>query len=120
VTTLDALTDGHPPSLIKADVEGFETEVFAGAGGTLARPELRALIVELNGSGARYGFEEEPLERRFESFGFRRYEYDPFTRDLRAAETKSTVGNTLYLRDVACVQRRLREAPSVQVFGVAL
>jgi len=93
VVTLDELTAEHPPSLIKADVEGFETEVFAGAGATLAR---------------------------LESFGFRRYGYDPFTREVRAAETKSTVGNTLYLRDIADVQKRLREAPSIRVFGVAL
>jgi FkbM family methyltransferase len=120
VTTLDALTAERPPSVVKVDVEGFETEVFGGAGATLARPELRAIIVELNGSGTRYGFDERALERRIESFGFRPYEYDPFTRSLRTIERKSTEGNSLYLRDLEQVETRVREAPAFRVFGVAL
>jgi len=120
VTTLDELAGDRIPSLIKVDVEGFETEVFAGAQATLANPTLRALIVELNGSGDRYGFDESALRRQIESFGFRPYVYEPFARRLVPMEGKSGEGNTLYLRDVAEVQGRLREAPRVRVAGVDL
>jgi hypothetical protein len=39
------------PVLMKLDVEGYEPAVLAGAAAT-----LKALIIELNGSGHRYGF----------------------------------------------------------------
>lgn len=120
VTTLDQLAEERPPALIKVDVEGFETEVFAGAERVLAQPELRAVLVELNGSGARYGFDEAALQRRIESFGFRLHSYDPLERTLRPTERKDAEGNALYLRDFAEVQDRVRRAPSVRVLGVEL
>ena len=118
VTTVDELVGDGPPLLIKVDVEGFESEVFAGAEKTLARPELRALIVELNGSGSRYGVDEAGLQRRIESFGFRPHSYDPFARLLTPIDGKSGEGNTLYLRDVGVVQERLSRARRVRVLDV--
>jgi FkbM family methyltransferase len=56
MTTLDKELAGNPPDLLKVDVEGFETEVFAGAANTLRDPKLKAIIVERNNLGARYGF----------------------------------------------------------------
>ncbi len=95
VTTLDELLGDRRPALIKVDVEGFETEVFAGGLLTLARPTLQALIVELNGSGARYGFDEAALQRQLESFGFLPCTYDPFARRLMPIEGKSGECNTI-------------------------
>ena len=45
VRTLDSVVDGASPALIKMDVEGFETEVLAGAEQTLADPGLLAIIM---------------------------------------------------------------------------
>jgi len=120
VTTLDALTGDHPPSLIKVDVEGFETEVFAGGARTLSDPALCALIVEINGSGKSYGFDDEELRRRIESFGFRSYDYEPFTRRLGPAHRKTMEGNALYVRDVGSVKNRLRSAQSFCVNDVTI
>ena len=121
VTTLDELTRDATPALMKVDVEGFETEVFAAGYETLARPELQAIIVELNGSGTRYGFDEELLQRKIESFGFCPHDYCPFARQLRPITGKSIAGgNTIYVRNVAAVQERLRTAPSLEVLGIAL
>ena len=52
VVTLDGALAGKEPSLIKIDVEGFETAVVSGGPATLARPTLRAVLMELNGSGS--------------------------------------------------------------------
>jgi FkbM family methyltransferase len=120
VATLDDLASDGAPLLVKVDVEGFETEVFAGACGILANPELRALIVELNGSGARYGFDEAALRQRIESHGFQQYTYEPFERFLERSQAAGGAGNALYLRDVPFVERRVREAPRVRVLGVDL
>jgi FkbM family methyltransferase len=40
-----------PPSLVKVDVDGAEGAVLAGAPETLARPELRSVLVELEREG---------------------------------------------------------------------
>ncbi len=122
MTTLDELTKDRPPSVIKVDVEGYETEIFRGGRGTLERPELQVLplIVELNGAGARYGFDEAALQVEIESFGFRPYDYEPFARHLTPIVGKSLIGNTIYLRDERVMQERLRAAPSIQVFNVVV
>lgn len=121
VTTLDALLGESSATMIKVDVEGYETEVFAGGAATLSRPELQALIVELNGACARYGFDEDALRRDIEASGFRPFRYEPFARRLEplTARTGDT-GNTLYLRNPDAAQERVRAARTVRVLGLEL
>jgi len=50
-STLDVLVDSKAvpvPNHIKIDVDGFEPKVVAGARKTLARPEMRSLLIETN------------------------------------------------------------------------
>lgn len=118
VTTLDTALRGRTPALIKIDVEGFETPVLEGAVETLANTSLRAVIMELNGSGARYGYDEAHILKLMLDRGFGTYAYDPFARTLTDLDGKSREsGNTLFLRDVAYVRERLRAAPAVRVNG---
>ena len=58
VESLDDVIGGLKPVLIKIDVEGFEREVVAGAQKTLSEKSLLAVIMELNGSGDRYDYDE--------------------------------------------------------------
>ncbi|MCU0833650.1 MAG: FkbM family methyltransferase [Chromatiaceae bacterium] len=121
LVTLDAALQGAMPKLIKIDVEGFETEVIAGATQTLAAGGLHALILELNGSGARYGFDEEQLRRDIHGLGFRACRYDPFERrltDLGGARPSS--GNTLFVREPEAVEPLLVAAPRYRVLGAEL
>ena len=112
VRTLDAVLAGQSPTLIKIDVEGFETEVLAGAERALADPGLLAVIMELNGSGGRYGFDEEALHRDLLGHGFATYRYRPFERKLEPLHgARSGGGNTLYVRDAARLAARVRTAP---------
>lgn len=113
VRTLDAIVGGNSqPTLIKIDVEGFETEVMAGAERTLASPNLLAVIMELNGSGNRYGFDENALHQKMIKAGFDTYCYHPFERKLESLHGAcSTGGNTLYVRDAVQLAERVQAAP---------
>ena len=116
-TTLDQVCRDRTPGLLKIDVEGFETEVIAGAENLLGRRELAAIIMELNGSGERYGYDEAKLHEVVVGFGFRVCQYDPFTRGLRHRTGSSTEGNLLYVRDFEYVAERVASAPLYRVLG---
>lgn len=91
VVTLDSALQGRTPRLIRIDVESFETEVLDGTKATLEHPALAAVLGELNGSGAPYGFDEDGLHR-----------------------------DTLYRRDADAIQATLNRAPRRAVLGAAL
>jgi hypothetical protein len=112
VRSLGAVLDGRSPPLFKMDVEGFETEVLAGAERALADPALLAVIMELNGSGVRYGCDEDALHRDLSGRGFETFRYRPFERVLEPLHGgRSGGGNTLYVRDAGWLAERVRSAP---------
>lgn len=119
VTTLDQAMVGVQPNLIKIDVEGYETSVLGGAVHTLKNPSLRAIIMELNGSGNRYGYDESKLLNLMLEAGFKTFTYDPFSRALRSLGGRNQQeGNTLFIRDEAWVRERLVHAPKFKIYGV--
>ena len=109
-TTLDQALSGQVPALIKIDVEGFETEVFAGATYTLTADGLKAMIVERSNNGARYGFDETVLHDGIRAAGFTPCRYLPFERRLELLEPNQP-GNIIYARDVQSANARLAVAP---------
>lgn len=116
IVTLDAALEGAAPFLIKIDVEGYELPALEGSRATLSNPALNAIIIELNGSGARYGFDESQILRLLIEYGFSTYRYDPLDRRLtNAAGRTEPRGNTLFLRNEALIRERLRTAPKICV-----
>ena len=121
VTTFDGLAAGGCPLLAKIAVEGYETQVLAGAGESLANPVLRGLIMELNGSGERYGQSDAAVFSAIAEAGFAPYRYEPFRRRLEPLEGPNRDGgNTLFLRDLPFVEGRVKGAAPVDVRGVAV
>jgi FkbM family methyltransferase len=117
VKTLDSLLDGRHPRIIKIDVEGWETEVIAGADRTLSIDAPLAIILELGGS--RYGFKPEKLHPQLLNYGFTTAFYKPFERKLIALEDKiNTSGNTLYVKNMDYFRERLLSAPQYRVLNL--
>jgi FkbM family methyltransferase len=119
VQRLDTALDGDMPVMLKIDVEGFETEVLEGAQETLKNKSVHAVVMELNGSGRRYGYDESLLLELMLDNDFRTYVYDPVDRNLSSLGGKNvSSGNTLFVRDEAVVRQRIRESPNVSVLGI--
>jgi FkbM family methyltransferase len=116
VQALDRVLENCSPNMIKIDVEGFETQVIKGALDTIAKPSLHSIIMELNGSGSRYGFDEGEIIKKLDDYGFSPYSYHPFMRELRPLAGKNNQsGNTLFIKDLDFVRERLANTPRVQV-----
>lgn len=113
---LDSFYPEYQPSLIKIDVEGFETEVLNGASKILANKKLKAIIIELNGSGERYGYKDSAIHNMLTKNEFKPYTYNPLNRLLQPLPTYGSF-NTIYIRDLALVEERIKQANPFSVFS---
>lgn len=117
ITTLDDAISGQHPVLMKIDVEGYEAAVVAGAPRTLADPSLLAVIMETNNSGRRYSTSSADVDATMRQLGFHPFAYDPFTRKLTESPAGSLAENSIYVRDRAAVESRLRSARKFRIAG---
>ena len=112
--TLDDALKEKCPTVIKLDVEGYETNVLIGAKNILQNPSLIAIIVELNGSGDRYGNKDIEIHNLLTSKGFNSYQYDPAKYELKSLKGRfNQISNTLYLREIDEVKRRISRKVSL-------
>ena len=114
VNKLDAIARDKPPALLKIDVEGFETEVINGGEETLRSPRLKAVIIELNGCGERYGYDDASIHQQLLNHGFQPYRYAPRSRQLHPLDTYGD-RNTIYLRDVDFVRDRVKSSRKIRI-----
>ncbi len=102
------------PILVKIDVEGFETEVINGGETIFASPLQKAIIIELNGSGDRYGYDESKIHQKLENWGYKPYSYNPIKRELTEIDSLGN-HNTIYIKDIDFVKKRIQDAPLITV-----
>jgi len=117
VTTLDEALGGKVPTVMKIDVEGFESEVIRGAEATLASPTLLGIILEVNGSGGRYGHSDNELHEMLSARGFAPRTYRPLERSLVSLSAGHNAGNVIYIRPESDIEERLRYAPPFRIPG---
>jgi hypothetical protein len=115
------MLEGESSSLLKIDVEGFETCVIGGAQAVLSNKSLHSVIMELNGSGLRYGFSEDAISNTMNDYGFSTYAYEPFSRELKPLDgMKNPCGNTLFVRNIDAVKEKVACSPKVTIGKVQL
>lgn len=114
VISLDEAFPHQSPTMIKIDVEGFETEVIKGALRTLRAEALQVVLIELFGDDNRYGLEGNfPLQQLNEA-GFHPYRYDPLSRTL-TPRSRQQGANAIFIRDIEFVSQRLQSADRVAI-----
>lgn len=121
VATLDSLLAGESPTVIKIDVEGYETAVLKGADETLRKSTLHSVIMEINGSGDKFGFDESQLFIKMSLYGFEAYTYAPMRRELiKLTPGHGNPENILFVKDAGAVGELLKNAPVFTVHGKQL
>lgn len=106
-------------TLVKIDVEGYETEVLNGMSQSLKSKKLKAIIIELMGSGERYGYDESKIHEKLISLGFVPYAYKPFERNLIKLNSYAD-GNTIYIKDFNFVLDRVMSSRTIKILDVRL
>ncbi len=113
VRPLDDVFD-EAPAMLVLDVEGFEPAVVQGAQRLLSRPELKVVIIETLGLAAGFGLDEDAMHRTMLNLGFGTFKYFPRERRLQKTAGKDAF-NTIYIRDAAEVESRVRAARPFRV-----
>jgi len=119
VSSLDSVSQDRRPKLIKIDVEGFETEVIAGAERTLHELTLEAMIIERAGNASRYGYDEAALHRLVQDHAFIPCAYSVADRSLKRLGPDDA-GNIIYVRDIESAEKRLRTATAFTFRGSSI
>lgn len=109
VMTLDDLCGDRRPVVLKIDVEGHEVPVLNGANKVLDSPAVKAVLIETNGSGERYGVVDDAIMSRLRNQGFTPCRYDWETRKIHPASGGER--NTIFIRDPQAMEATCREAP---------
>lgn len=108
IVTLDDIVR-EPVRMLKIDVEGFELQVLTGARAILANPELKVVLIEINGLENRYGITGNSVHDRLIESGFSPYTYIIEMNQLVPLNSFAS-HNTLYIRDLPFVYGRIQDA----------
>lgn len=115
VLSMDELLADRVPVAMKIDVEGFERQVLSGGAKTLASPNLRAIVIEVNEHEQRYDRTGKTALNMLRDVGFVSYRYDARERRIVPSDEHSTYGNYVFIRDGEFVQDRLTSARRYRV-----
>jgi hypothetical protein len=104
--------------LLKLDVEGFEAAALEGARRLLAAETLLGVVMETNDAALVHGRRESEAHERLLAAGLEPVTYAPFERRLMPlGRADRPDANTIYVRDRAQLEARLRAAPAFEVLG---
>lgn len=119
VTTLDISLADIPLRFLKIDVEGFEGNVIRGAVRIFKEQELKVVVVETNGLSDSYEFGQNYIHDALVASGFAPFDYLPAERKLQPI-TILNPQNTIYVRDLAFVEKRLATSAKIALNGLLI
>ncbi|WP_373515984.1 FkbM family methyltransferase [Persicitalea sp.] len=114
VDSLDNLLEGKAANVLKIDVEGYEVNVVNGATQVLENPKLKAILIETNGLTDQYEFGQNYLHDKLLGLGFQPCQYLPKERKLEPI-TGTGAQNTIYIRDMSFVAKRLESGRKIRL-----
>ena len=121
VSTLDSVLKHENPCVMKIDVEGYETLVLKGANEVLGKESLHSIIIELNGNGKKFGFDDVDIVAMLAQYGFRPFSYDPRNRSFCKLDGKNKESaNTIFLKKIDYVEMRCKDAAEVILQGIKI
>lgn len=116
VVTIDSLFSDAFPIAIKIDVEGYEKYALEGASTTLQNENVKVIILELNQSGIKYGFNDDVIYESILGYGFKPFSYDEASRKLVKLESYNKHQfNTIFVRDEDFVANRLLKSRKILI-----
>lgn len=116
VKKLDDIFNDRQPVLLKIDVEGYEWQVLQGAKNIFNNDGLKAVIMEINGSGKSYGIDDNKIHEYMLGLNFLPYGYNPFSKELKPLNTYGD-DNTIYIRDIEWVKKRILSSKKYTIAG---
>ena len=119
VDTLDNLSKrfGYP-KMIKIDVEGYETNVIKGGMETLKNPNVEVIIIELNGNGNKFLFNDNDIHNILLSLDYYPYTYNPFERKIIKLNHYGS-HNTIYIKNsvLSKIENRIKDSKQFNCEG---
>lgn len=122
VTTLDRLFEkvnipgDETAVIVKVDTEGYEVPILQDSEIPF-RNAPTAFILELDGSGSHYGFDESRIHQLLNKAGYKAVSYSPFQRQLHVISDKRREGNTVYVNDLDFFSRRVSNSARYSVIN---
>ena len=109
VVSLDQILKDSKPTLIKIDVEGYESEVVKGAKKILKSDSLLAVLLETVNA---------EIQDTLRENGFVSVTYDAFSRKTLPSKVNHVINNYLWIKNIDQVIERCQSAPKYQALGV--
>jgi len=114
VKKLDDVFLNNIPVIMKMDIEGYEWPALNGAQNLLASKQLQAIIIELNGCGKTFGFQDEDVHNLLLGYDFKPYAYNPFTRSFSLLNYFGKY-NTIYIKDLNWATKRVASSKKYKI-----
>jgi len=105
--TLDSILGDLHPTIIKVDVEGYESFVLDGASVCLSSKQPLALLLELRNHSARYNRSDSSLHLTLIHKGFSLIRYCPDNGIFSANNEGPIYGDCIYVNDIEFFRDRL-------------
>ena len=108
------------PLIFKIDIEGYEYPTLVGGRKVLSSENVIAIIIEMNGSGKRYGYNNEMIDAELRELGFFAISYDPFNKKtIRLMTYNENNQNTIYIKDLEKVSSLCKASKSYYIHTVS-